>query len=85
MKITTDTKWRLIEWGVYVVFALIGAAVIGFAVSALYVTWKYTHHEFFWWTIPQLIVATIVTVLGLLVVLAPHALVRLDERFRYHK
>lgn len=85
MKNTEDTKWRLIEWGVYIASSLLGIAIITFAVSALIVTWKYTHHAFFWWTIPQGITAAFVVVCGMIVAVAPIILGRLDKKFKYNK
>lgn len=85
MQITKDTKWRLIEWGVYVVCALVGIAIIAFALTALVVTWKYTNHGFFWWTIPQGIVSIIVVMCGFAIATAPHVLARVDKKFTYNK
>lgn len=56
-----------------------------FALSAVLVTWKYTGHEFFWWTIPHAVIGAVISGVGFAVAILPFILKHIDKKTSYKK
>ncbi len=80
---TKETKWKLITWGVYAACLVLGFSIAMFSLGAVLVTWYYTNHEFFWWTIPHAIIGAVVAAIGVAVAIAPLFFDKFDKKITY--